>query len=119
MKTYFTNKLKKTVERIESTKKSIINGIDDYNAKQLVSLSESLKVLTEQHSELTNDAVEYCTVEEILAIADTKSWNGEPLNLFHKYSLEIGYKHKNKAITIAEREMLVKRFGYSLKDAKV
>lgn len=119
MKTYFTEKLKKIVEQIESTKKSIINGIDDYNAKQLVSLSESLKVLNEKHSELTKDAVEYCTVEEILAIADTKSWSNEPLNLLHKYSLESGYRYKNKAITTVERERLVKRFGYSLKDAKV
>lgn len=125
MKTYFTDKLKEVNDRIKSTEKSIISGITGTgntarNMEGIVELSKRLIILKDNKKELTTDAVKYCTVDEIIEIGSLTNYIGdETLNLLDKYSLESGYKYNSKAITIQERDKLVAKFGYSLKEAKV
>jgi len=125
MKAYFTEKLKEVNERIKSTEKNIIGGItgtgnNSRTMEGIVELSKRLIALKDNKKELTTDAVKYCTVDEIIEIGSLTNYIGdETLNLLDKYSLESGYKYNSKAITIQERDKLIAKFGYSLKEAKV
>jgi len=120
MKAYFQNKLVSIKDKINSTSKQIIKGVDEYKLNEIVSLSQSLKVLKQQHEELTKDAVKYLSVDDIIGLANHKasSYSPEVVNLLDKYPLESAFKH-DRTVTILEREKLVLTFGYSLRDAKV
>ena len=118
MNKYFLDKLKKLKEQINSTSNSIITGVTEYKLNELVSLSQRLTVLKESHRELTKDTVKYCSVDEIIEIANAVNYSSEPLNLLDKYSLESTFKY-DRTVTINERDKLISKFGYSLKEAKV
>ena len=119
IKQYFIDKLKENTRKIESYKKDIIQKVQDMNINELNKMSESLKKLQEENRQLTKDCVKYCTVLEVIEISNTKSFMGdENIISFNKYELESSYKY-DKAITVEERNLLVARFGYSLKEAKI
>ena len=120
MKNYFIEKLAKSMRAIKTTEKHIIEAATKMEMSSLIKLPLRLQEEKEKHSEWITDLCTYCTVDEVLEIADLKDkYSNEPLCLLDKHRLEYFYKYNNKGITMSEREKLVERFGYSLKEAKV
>ena len=121
MKQYFIEKLTKSMSNIKTTEKHIIEAASKMEMSSLMKLPQRLQEERQRHAEWVNDLCTYCTVDEVLEVADLKDrYSNEPLSLLdNKYTLEYFYKYNNKGITISERDKLVQRFGYSFKEAKV
>lgn len=120
MKEYFIEKLTKSMRAIKTTEKHIIEAATKMEMSSLIKLPLRLQEEKEKHSEWITDLCTYCTVDEVIEISNLKDrYSNEPLNLLDSYKLQYFYKYNNKGITISERNKLVERFGYSLKEAKV
>ena len=121
MKHYFIDKLKDSLLNLESTQNSILREVADGNFRLLKELSNraSQHQLTIQN--LIRDLPKYCSVDEVIEISNTKAnYSSDDLLLTKNiYDLEYAYKYNNKPIRISERDKLVERFGYRLKEAKV
>lgn len=124
MKQYFIDKLKDSVKHLEGLQKSIVEAAASLDLKKLMELPQVLTKAKEEYSTLVKDCVKYCTVDEVLEIADLKDWHGTTtLNLLEvngDYTVSYAYSYnKPDGVTLGERDRLVKRFGYRLKDIKV
>lgn len=120
MKEYFIEKLTKSMRAIRTTEKHIIEAATKMEMSSLLKLPLRLQEEKERHSEWITDLCTYCTVDEVIEISNLKDkYSNETLNLLDSYRLEYFYKYNNKGITISEKDKLVERFGYSLKEAKV
>jgi len=121
MKQYFIEKLKDALYNLESTQNSILKEVANGNFRILTELSNKALQHKQTIQELVKDLCKYCTVAEVIEVSNTKAnYSGDEL-LLTKYihDVEYAYKYNNKSITLSERDALVERFGYKLKEAKV
>ena len=120
MKQYFIDKLKSNNEAIKRMEKSILEAASAMNLKVLMEAPEKLLKLKEYHKDLTNDCCRYCTVADVIEVSNVKDkYSGEALNLFDKKDIEYFYKYSTLGIHISDRDALVTRFGYTLKESKI
>ena len=120
MKNYFTDKLKKSKESINKLEKIIIDAALGLNMEILVKSPAILLDLRYKHSELTKDCAKYCTIDELIELSDLKDYySSDSLNLINSKDIEYYFKYESQGISTIERDKLIARFGYSLKEAKV
>lgn len=121
MKQYFIDKLKHSLSKLESTQNSILKEVDEGNFRSLTELSNKALQHKQTIQDLVRDLPKYCNVDEVIEISNTKAnYSGDELLLTKNiYDIEYAYRYNNKSISIPERERLIARFGYSLKEAKV
>lgn len=121
MKQYFIDKLKDSLSKLESTQNSILKEVAEGNFRNLTELSNRVLQNKQTIQDLVKDLTKYCSVDEVIEISNTKaSYSGDQLLLTKNIcDIEYAYKYNNKPITLSERDRLVERFGYRLKEAKV
>lgn len=121
MKQYFIDKLKNGLSNLKSTQNSILKEVDEGTFRGLTELSNRVLQHKQTIQDLVRDLPKYCTVAEVIEISNTKANYSDDELLLTKniYDLEYAYKYNNKSISILEREKLIERFGYKLKEAKV
>lgn len=121
MKQYFIDKLKDSLSKLERNTNSILKEVNDGNFRILKELSDKALEHKQTIQDLVRDLPKYCTVEEVIEISNTKSsYSGDELLLTKNiHDIEYSYKYNTKTITLSERDKLVDRFGYRLKEAKV
>jgi hypothetical protein len=121
MKQYFIDKLKDSLSQLESTQNSILSEVANGNFRTLTALSNSALQHKQTIQNLVKDLPKYCSVDEVIEISNTKAnYSSDDLLLTKNINdLEYAYKYNSKPIRISERDKLVERFGYRLKEAKV
>lgn len=120
MKNYFIDKLTESKNEIKRLEKSIIQAATNMEMKSLVSLPKTLIEQKKKHSELINDLCKYCSVGDVIEISNLKDkYSQETLNLISENNVRHFYRFNTDGITPSERDALVSRFGYSLKESKI
>lgn len=121
MKTYFLNKIKSLSENIENCKSTIVRYAQEGTFKNMQDCVDKMNSLEVKRSEFIKDAVQYLSVAEIIEINALKDYRGElsGKKLFTESDISYEYQFSSKGVTPNERELLVKEFGYHLKEAKV
>jgi len=120
MQSYLKDKLVKVNGNIENSKASIIREVSENKFDKLISLNNSINNSIAIRKGLVEDAVKYLTVAELLEINENEDIFNRPRTpLFNEAEMAYAYKYNDKAITIQDRELLVSKFGYRLREAKV
>jgi hypothetical protein len=120
MKQYFIDKLTSSMRSINTIKKNIISAATNMELGPLIKLPTILQEEQEKYSELIVDLCTYCSVDDVIEISNLKDrYSQEPLSLINVREIERFYKYSTKGITLRERTLLVERFGWPLKEAKV
>ena len=120
MKNYFTDKLKKSKESINRLEKRIIEAATNMEMKALLELPKQLQTQREEHSEWNKDCAKYLSIDDLIEISNlTDKYSNESLNLINNRDIEYHFKYNSNGISITDRDKLIARFGYSLKEAKV
>ena len=121
LKSYFQEKLYVLEKDIQNCKESIVKSAADLNVESLKNLSEKLRRLKEEKSSFTTDLCRFCTVEEVIAVSEYKPrlyYDNIGVNLSES-CVRYYYSYISSGVSVQEREMLVKKFGYSLNNIKV
>jgi hypothetical protein len=117
---YLTDKLKEISNHTKRVTANLIKAAENLDIKAIQASTEHLSHLKDDKKRLTEDCVKYCTVAEVIAICKRiDKYSGEVIELVTAGEIAYEYKYHSKPVTVEEREMLVKAFGYHLKDAKV
>lgn len=117
---YLQKKLITCCKKIESAKASIISQVGDGKFGNLTSLYNEIIAEETKRKELTKDLIENVTVAEVIEINLNKDYLGNPQSpLFKQDDLEYAYKYKDKAISLSDRDLLIRTYGSRFKEAKV
>lgn len=119
MKTYFLTKLIDISNKIEKNTNSIVKNAQELDIKAIQDSTKRLNDNKDREKELINDAVIYCSVDDIIAISNEVDMIGDKKYKFNEHTLAYAYKYTSKGVTSLERDRLVDRFGYQLKDIKI
>lgn len=117
---YLQKKLIKCFNKIDSLKNSIISQVGEGQFNSLKALYDSILIEEQNRKDLTKDLIDNASIAEVIEINTNKDIFGNPqAPLFKVSDLEYAYKYKDKAISLADRDLLIKTYGYRFKESKV
>ena len=120
MKNYFIEKLTKSKKSINRLERKIIEAATDMEMKALLELPKQLQIQKEEHFEWIKDCSNYLSIDDLIEISNlTDEYSQEPLNLINNKEIKHHFKYNSNGISVTDRDKLIARFGYSLKEAKV
>lgn len=117
---YLQKKLIKCFNKIDSLKNSIISQVGEGQFNSLKALYDSILIEEQNRKDLTKDLIDNASIAEVIELNTNKDIFGNPqAPLFKVSDLEYAYKYKDKAISLADRDLLIKTYGYRFKESKV